>query len=187
MQQYLKLPFQFDRARLQQDLDALITEQFNPHFNTGYYNGDWSALPLRSIGGEVNHIYPDPTKKEDFKDTIYLERAPYISEILHSFGAPLQSARLLRLGAGSRIKKHRDFCLAYEDGEIRIHIPIVTNPDVEFYLEDERIIMNEGECWYLNFNLNHRVENNGSTDRIHLVFDCFVNDHIHSLFETASV
>jgi len=146
MQPYVKLPLQFDTALLKRDLETLLQEQFNPHFNTGYYQGDWSALPLRSIGGAVNQIYPDPTKKEDFQDTEYLTRTPYFAEILTSFQAPVQSARLLRLGADSTIKKHKDYYLGYEDGEIRIHIPIITNPDVEFYLEDARVIMNEGEC-----------------------------------------
>jgi hypothetical protein len=36
--------------------------------------------------------------------------------------------------------------------------------------------MKEGECWYLNFNLPHRVKNSGTADRIHLVIDCVVND-----------
>jgi hypothetical protein len=32
--------------------------------------------------------------------------------------------------------------------------------------------MNEGEAWYLNFNLYHSVENNGRDERVHLVIDC---------------
>jgi quercetin dioxygenase-like cupin family protein len=36
--------------------------------------------------------------------------------------------------------------------------------------------MHEGELWYLDFSQKHRVENNGATDRIHLVMDCKVND-----------
>ena len=35
--------------------------------------------------------------------------------------------------------------------------------------------MAEGECWYLNFSLPHKVANNGDKDRIHLVVDCMLN------------
>ena len=64
---------------------------------------------------------------------------------------------------------------------MRIHIPVVTNPDVEFFLDGRRIIMGEGECWYLDLNLPHRVQNRGSTDRVHLVIDCQLNDWLREL------
>ena len=41
--------------------------------------------------------------------------------------------------------------------------------------------MKEGECWYLNLSLKHRVNNFGDTSRIHLVIDCKVNDWIKNL------
>nr|HMS43742.1 aspartyl/asparaginyl beta-hydroxylase domain-containing protein [Pyrinomonadaceae bacterium] len=72
--------------------------------------------------------------------------------------------------------------LGLEDGEIRIHIPVLTNPQVEFILDDQKVEMQEGEAWYLNFNLFHTVRNEGTTDRIHLVIDCVVNDWMLSNF-----
>lgn len=62
-----------------------------------------------------------------------------------------------------------------------MHIPVQTNPDVAFYIQEERIPMAEGECWYLNLSLPHRVHNAGTTDRIHLVVDCLVNDWVKEL------
>jgi aspartyl/asparaginyl beta-hydroxylase (cupin superfamily) len=91
--------------------------------------------------------------------------------------------RLLRLGPGSRIREHRDYRLGLEDGEIGIHIPIVTNPKVEFFLNQKRLAMNEGECWYLNLNLLHRVENSGATERIHLVIHCIVNQWVRQMLK----
>ena len=84
-------------------------------------------------------------------------------------------------GPGSIIKEHKDFKLGFEDGEIRLHIPILTNPSVEFILDGARVLMNEGECWYLNLNLPHRVANRGTSDRIHLVVDCVLNDWLREL------
>jgi hypothetical protein len=57
----LKLSLRFDATRLQADVASLGTDKFVPHFNTAYYHGDWSAIPLRSVGGNSGHIYPDPT------------------------------------------------------------------------------------------------------------------------------
>jgi len=42
--------------------------------------------------------------------------------------------------------------------------------------------MGPGEAWYLNFDLVHRVENNGAEERVHLVIDCVVNDWLAGFF-----
>ncbi len=177
----LKLPLRFDAARLQADLARMMADEFVPHFNTAYYQGDWSAVPLRSIGGRTDHIYPDPTAKNNFADTPLLARCDYVREALAALKCPLQAVRFLRLQAGSVIKEHRDHELGFEDGEIRLHVPVVTNPEVEFVLNHARVVMNEGECWYLNVNQPHRVANRGARDRIHLVIDCVVNDWLRDL------
>lgn len=153
-----------------------------PHFNDRYYEGDWSGVALRSVGGAATKLYPDPAAREPFADTSILARCPNIRQALEKFVCPLNSVRLLRLGPGSRIREHKDYRLGFEDGEIGIHIPVVTNPMVEFFLNQEKLMMNEGDCWYLNLNLMHRVENPGATERIHLVIHCTVNRWVRSIF-----
>ncbi len=172
----VKLPLRFDVARMQADLARMMADEFVPHFNTAYYQGDWSAVPLRAVGGRTDHIYPDPTAKNAFADTPLLARCDYIREVLATLRCPMQAVRFLRLKAGSVIKEHRDHELGFEDGEVRLHIPVITNPEMEFVLNLVRVVMNEGECWYLNVNQPHRVANRGATDRIHLVIDCVVNN-----------
>src|SRR6266550_2860809 len=92
------------------------------------------------------------------------------------------SVRLLNLKTNSLIKEHRDHELSFEKGEARLHIPVFTNPQVAFYLNNVLLTMREGECWYINANLPHRVRNKGLSDRIHLVVDCKVNDWLEELF-----
>jgi len=177
----LKLALSFDGEKLARDLEGILSTEFIPHFNTRYYEGDWSVVPLRSIGGRPDHIYPDPTQTQKFADTPLLDRCPYVREVLASFQCQLQAVRFLRLKAGSVIKEHTDYNLSFEDGELRLHIPVTTNPDVDFVLDRKRVVMNPGEVWYHNFNLPHSVANRGATDRIHLVIDCFVNDWMRDL------
>lgn len=179
---FWKLPFQFDVARLQADLAKIGADEWTPHFNKSYYEGEWSGVALRSVRGAAMQLYPDPTAQGNYADTEVLDRCPYFREVLATFEYPLESVRLLKLQAGARIREHKDYNLGFGDGELRIHVPVQTNPDVGFYLSGERIVMNEGESWYVNFNLPHRVENNGQTDRIHLVIDGIVNDWARSIF-----
>jgi hypothetical protein len=186
VKEVVRLPLEISAARLLEDLARITPEDWIPHFNRAYYEGDWSAVPLRSLGGAANKIYPDPTR-DDFADTPVLERCTYIADVLRSLACPLRTVRFLRLGAGSRILEHTDYNLGFEDGQIRIHVPVTTNPRVEFFLNGSQVIMNAGEAWYLNFNLPHRLYNGGDSDRVHLVIDCILNDWLRELMEVSGV
>ena len=175
MTSIVKFPFSFEAAHLQADAGKFAPEEWISHFNTHIYQGDWSGIALRASADAHVALYPDPTA-ENFIDTNLMARCAYVPEVLSVFECELKSVRFLKLGAGAVIQRHRDYMLGLEDGEIRIHIPVSTNPQVEFILDDQKVEMHEGEAWYLNFNLFHSVRNEGATDRIHLVIDCVVND-----------
>ena len=179
----LKLPFNFDSRKLRSDLEKFTESDWTPHFNTQYYEGDWSGIALRAPRNSVlGGIYPDPVAKDGYEDTAHLARCSYFPEVLKTFECELESARLLRLGAAAKIREHRDYLMSLEDGVARIHIPVQTNPQVEFFLDKKLVRMEIGETWYLNLNLPHSVVNHGSETRIHLVIDCLVNDWFRQLF-----
>lgn len=178
----IKLPFQFDAERMKKELEIFAPEDWIAHFNHDVYSGEWSAIPLRSVGGDTQNISPDATKKGVYTDTPYMNQCPYIKEVVDTLECEKIDVRLLKLKAGSHIKEHRDYGLAFENGEVRIHVPVATNPLLEFYFNRERVHLAEGECWYLNFNLLHSVNNLSPTDRIHLVIDCKTNEWLSDLF-----
>lgn len=180
----LKLPLSFDPVRLGEDLERLQNLEWVDHFVKGNYEGSWSVLPLRAPAGEehiIRMIYPDPTCRH-FVDTPLLEACPYFQKVLASIEAPLAAVRLMKLGPGSVIKEHRDHDLAFEHGTMRLHIPVVTNSDVEFLLNGERVVMSAGECWYLRLSDPHAVANRGRTDRVHMVIDAEVNDRLRRIY-----
>jgi hypothetical protein len=177
---HVKLPMNFDVTRLQADLAGIRPDEWTAHFNTSYYDGLWSGIALRTTEGAHVPLYPDPSKNT-FVDLEALERCPYIGEVLAAFHCPLQLVRLLKLAPGSNIKEHRDYNLSYEDGEVRLHIPIQTNAEVEFAVDGRPLAMGAGECWYINFNLPHRIHNRGTIDRVHLVIDCVLNDWLREM------
>lgn len=175
-----KLPLHFDPTDLQSDVVSLGNGEWTAHFNTGYYSGDWSGAALRSPSGTTHSILAD-AHHGDFSDTHLLQQCRHLHAVVEAFQCPLRSVRLLRLTPGSVIREHRDYDLGYDQGEVRLHIPVFTHPRVEFYLDNRRIIMGEGECWYLDLNRPHRVQNLGDTDRVHLVIDCQLNDWLRAL------
>ena len=181
----LKLLPTFDAARLQADLAGIVASDFIPHFNTRYYEGDWSVVSLRAIGGDEKKIYPDPTRA-DYADTPLMARCPYIAEVVDYFRCPKLAVRFLRVRPRSVVKEHRDHLLRLEDGELRLHIPITTNPEVRFVVAGRRVIMASGECWYNDFTQPHSVHNDGDGDRVHLTIDCVVNDWLREQILTAA-
>jgi hypothetical protein len=172
----VRLPLRFDAAALAADVDALPADAWVPHFNTAYYEGEWSGVALRSAGGAPLALYPDPSAEpDDWGDTDVLRRSPALAQAVGAFRCGLQSARLLRLGPGAAIREHRDYRLGYDDGEVRVHVPITTSPDVTFTHDGEPVDMAAGEAWYLDLNLPHSVANRGSAPRTHLVIDCVLD------------
>jgi len=183
---YLKLPFRFSAAKMQHEVKNLQAE-WMAHYNKRDYEGSWTALPLRSINGSMYSVVANAGDDVVFTNTKLLEQCPYLKSVIDTLQCEKMAVRLLNLQAGAIIKEHKDAELYFEEGEARIHVPIMTNENVEFYSEDERVVMNEGECWYMNFNLKHRVNNSGSTDRIHLVMDCIVNDWLREQFAGSQI
>lgn len=183
----LLLPLAFEPARLAADLKAVEAAGWTEHFVKQNYDGDWSAIALRAPKGETHPlrmIYSDPACS-DFVDTPLLAAAPYFREVLAAFACPLMSARLMRLAAGSRIKEHTDHDLAFEEGKVRIHIPVVTNAGVDFRLNGTPCVMPAGSAWYLRLADPHSVANRGEAARVHLVIDAAVDDWLAALFARA--
>ncbi|MQP52198.1 MULTISPECIES: aspartyl/asparaginyl beta-hydroxylase domain-containing protein [unclassified Flavobacterium] len=178
----IKFPFVFDKEQLKIETNKLLKNKWIDHYNTNDYSGKWTSIALMSNGGSSTNINAFSCIKEDFIASDVLDYCNYIKEIIDSFLFQKTAVRLLNLGAGAEIKPHTDHCLGYEDGAFRLHIPIITNSDVIFILDNKRLIMNEGECWYLNANFLHSVKNGGQTDRIHLVIDGIRNDWTDNIF-----
>jgi hypothetical protein len=179
------LPFSFSPKRLKADLERIGPDEWQPHFNKRDYEGEWSGVALRSLAG-AQRLFPTALNPADYADTEVLERCPYFRAVLATFRCPISSVRLLKLKAGSSILEHTDAQLGYEDGEARLHVPIVTDPNVEFFVDGRRLPMEVGQCWYVNVSLPHRVDNHGDTERVHLVIDCVVDDWLGAIFRAAA-
>ncbi|MNF95452.1 L-proline cis-4-hydroxylase [compost metagenome] len=177
---FSKLPISFSIDKLQKELAICETDLWTPHFNTNRYEGNWTSVSLRSQSGLTNDITSFANKA--YKNTTLLDSCPYFREIIDWFQCEKEAVRLLRLGPQSEIKEHVDNDTSYEDGFFRIHIPIITNSEVFFYVDKKRIPMKMGESWYANFQLPHSVENRSTEPRIHLTLDCIRNEWSDKLF-----
>jgi hypothetical protein len=184
----LRLPLAFDPKRLAADMATVAAAGWTAHFVKQNYDGDWSVIPLRGPAGArhpIQMIYSDPGCT-DFADAPLLAATPYFREVLAGFACALQAVRLMRLAPGSVIKEHRDHDLSFEDGVVRLHIPVVTNDGVDFRLNGRRCPMPTGSAWYLRLSDPHSVANLGPADRVHMVIDAVANSWVEDLLERAA-
>lgn len=79
---------------------------------------------------------------------------------------------LAKLPAGGKIHLHID---PYKSSNYthKIHIPIQTNPDVEFWINRKRYHLLEGNAYEVNNKALHGGMNRGETDRINLIIEYY--------------
>lgn len=82
---------------------------------------------------------------------------------------------LARMAPGGVIKPHVDANPAAKWPH-KIHVPLLTNPGVGFLVGERVYHFPEGEAVEVNNLGLHAVRNDGSTDRIHLIFEYFDRD-----------
>jgi hypothetical protein len=81
-------------------------------------------------------------------------------------------AMLARMPAQGVIHPHRDANLAAKWPH-KIHVPLFTNENVIFYVENEARHLRVGEAVEVNNMGVHAVRNNSDAERIHLIFEYY--------------
>lgn len=159
---FIQLPLRFDAARLAHELSLLESAPWRLHPDKT--NGN-SALPLISADGGDND---DATG--DMRPTPHLERSPYLQQVIASFGEVFGRSRFMRLAPGCEVSEHVDVHYHWFN-RVRVHVPVVTNPDVLFYCDNEHRHMAAGDCWIFDTWRLHHVQNRSRHSRTHLVID----------------
>jgi len=176
----VRLPLTYDVELLQRDLQALCEVQRAPQPGP-YHKGEWTGIALYSMGGKQS-TFPSAAGTDHYQETEELQLAPYFKQILNDLRCPKEVVRILFLPPGGHIKDHFDFHTSFQFGLLRLHIPIVTHPDVVFLIDGQRMVWNPGELWYGDFSKVHTVKNNSQIVRVHMVIDVQINDFVLGLF-----
>ena len=168
----LKLPVRFCGDTLAKEVSALPAEAWIEHPQK--YDGN-IAVPLISPHGEIGHEAFGP-----MAPTKWLAECPYITEIMKALPSTWGRSRLMGLQAGAIVPEHVDVHY-YWRTHLRVHIPVITNPQVAFTCAGGTVHMQPGECWLLDSFYKHEVCNRGSELRIHLVMDTVGSGNIWDL------
>ena len=100
---------------------------------------------------------------------------PVLAQATRSYGyarATFPRIMLAKMDPGGIIHPHVDANPA-AGWPHKIHVPIQTNPAVEFYIDPNTYHLEEGQAYEVNNRGIHAVKNFGETPRIHLIFEYF--------------
>ncbi len=110
---------------------------------------------------------------------LWAEWKPLLEPVLAAATADYGYARgafprvmLARMPPGGVIHPHRD-TNASAKWPHKIHVPLVTNDRVTFYVGGVAYFFGEGEAVEVNNMGSHAVTNEGASDRIHLIFEYY--------------
>ncbi|MFK8020981.1 MAG: aspartyl/asparaginyl beta-hydroxylase domain-containing protein [Pseudomonadales bacterium] len=106
----------------------------------------------------------------DYLNEQVMPLANAIIEQHYQPGGQFLRIMVARLTVGGTIQPHIDQHPSFAVGH-RIHVPLITNNAVEFVVDDQPVLMKEGQAYELNNLLPHSVFNGGKEDRMHLIFD----------------
>ena len=176
----IRLPRTYDVDRLVNDLQILRDVKSAPQPGP-YHAGEWTGIALHSMGGK-DSVFPSAAGMDRYEDTENLRRTPYFKQILDELACPKEVVRILFLPPGGYIKDHFDFHTSFQFGLLRLHIPVITDPNVHFIIDGERMDWKPGELWYGDFSKVHSVKNDSQIVRVHIVIDVQINDFLLSLF-----
>ena len=172
----LRLPIKFSAEQLAGEVKALPASAWTAH--PQHFPGN-SAVRLITAGGEATDAIEGA-----MEPTPHLSACPYMMQIMGSIGSVWGRSRLMALAPRGEVPVHVDSHY-YWRTHIRIHIPVITNPEVSFTCGGETVHMAAGECWVFDSFLKHEVHNRGTETRVHLVLDTVGGGRLQDLIEAA--
>jgi hypothetical protein len=180
-----RFPLKIDVERMVEELRALEGDKWLSHYDTALADG-WTTIPLVSHDGSADNENSQRVGKwGHYRPTKYADKLPTFKAVLDAFNCEAGRVRIMKLMPGSIIREHRDTYDEVSDyafGQVRLHIPVVTNDKVVFTVDGKNIKMKAGRLYYVNFSKKHYVRNDGSEPRTHFVLDLKVNDSLRAIF-----
>ncbi|MFI8619025.1 TIGR03032 family protein [Acidovorax sp. NPDC077693] len=161
--EFIRLPLAFDAARLASEIRALPEVAWQPHPEGHAGN---AALPLMAVEG-------DPLNngvKGVMQPTPQLHDCPYLQQVMSVLQAPIGRTRLMRIDGRAEASLHVDVNYYWQQ-HMRVHVPIVTDPAVQFICGGQALHMAAGQAWVFDTWREHNVINPTHLQRIHLVID----------------
>ena len=157
-----------------------VEKNFNPVVQHGNaHDGNWKSIALFAADGDMKT--DKLNRKCEYKKTEAIKFAPQLEKLIDSIPGEKKRVRLLSLPPGAKIYEHYDRTDTMDSETSRLHLPIVTDKDVIFLLNNQRMNWVPGNIYYGDFSFPHSVTNNSKINRVHLVIDVSNNIKLKSI------
>ncbi|MFN3523570.1 MAG: aspartyl/asparaginyl beta-hydroxylase domain-containing protein [Phenylobacterium sp.] len=176
---FLKLPLEVDTPRLLAEFAAIPPEAWG----ASHWDVHCSVDMVLLRGGQNGR--KDDFTTEAVANSPVLERLPYIASLLAPEG-PLGGAVyafIFRTKPYGITRQHVDDREAWVR-TVRIHIPLVTNPEAVLLSEGRSKHLEVGEAWTFDNQVIHSVSNGGQS-RVHMIIDVQPNPKLAALMQAA--
>ena len=170
----LELPFNWEFQPLVDYVNTLTQEEWlkwtmrqdlaREHTTTECIRAQW--VPL-----EVPMFHPMMTQYHEPHYTEIVHRTKdLISNLCNFYNGQIYKILLTKLKAHTVIPAHIDWGFSLEVPH-RVHIPIITDPDVLFGAGESTINMKVGKAYEINNSQMHWVANKSDINRVHMIID----------------
>tara|TARA_B100000886_G_scaffold339046_1_gene303384 strand:+ start:2342 stop:3046 length:705 start_codon:yes stop_codon:yes gene_type:complete len=114
-----------------------------------------------------------------------------VNIILQNFPSRIKTLTFYKAKKGLLLHRHRDMSGNLMFGKLRIHIPIITNPDCYYLISkdgsDYLFHAWEKGCFVLDTGYIHGVLNSSKYDRVHLMVELHMNDYIWKMLPKKNI
>jgi hypothetical protein len=174
----LRLPVSFDLAKLLGEFHTIADALWGTRGGRVGVHVQTEAVFLRGYAPAEGDL--------PIEDREVLASLPFTRTLIYeTFQAPPQRCLFAKLRANGEIRPHIDQG-AYFERTVRIHFPVVTNPQAIMLADKQSFHMQVGEAWALNNSAVHGVVNKHPTEaRTHLICDYLPTEHLRQLLRDA--
>lgn len=191
-QRLLKVDETFHRQLVDEALQirgsARASEVTDPEHVTNWTKPYGTALQfsLKNRTGDLQDFSADHNGRLDGKRFHHADRFPTLAAFVGSLPGAI-NMRLNVMGPSSGLSPHEED-VVFRDGKggvdykVRFHLPLVTNDDVWMLLDGDCFRFTPPYIYYFNNGCIHASQNLGSEERMHLVWDMWLDDAFDPMF-----
>ncbi len=117
---------------------------------------------------DVRRLLPGTPLEKCVMDLVNNEMRPHYPD------TQIFRVQFARMPAGGVIEPHWD--VGFLKLVHRLHVPVITNENVIFTIDDENFYLEPGWLYELNNRARHSVANNSTESRVHLLVDLLPKD-----------
>ena len=141
-----------------------------------YQSGGWHTAMLYAPNGDNNDGLVHDGKASP---TSLVHGLPVTQRFLEDLGLDFFTVRIASNDHDSWLWEHRDYVeLGGEKKRLRLHVPLVTNPDAIMQFPQYKVHIAPGWIWKLDPTVSHAISNTGFATRMHLILDCYINRNL---------